>query len=79
MADDQSPQNSAPAGDHIDLNDAAQVERWAKRLDATPEQIKGAVQRVGSAAADVEMDLKGTHATTNADQEARAESDPKLR
>ena len=72
-------EGSTPDSDHIDVSDEAQVEYWAKKLDATPDQIKAAVKRTGSLAADVEMDLKGTHSTTNADQEERAESDPKLK
>ena len=58
----------------IDLNDDANVRAWAKKLDATPEQIREAVEAKGIQAADVEMHLKGSHATTNADQEARMES-----
>ena len=58
----------------IDVKDDANVQAWAKKLDATPEQIREAVEAKGNLAADVEMHLKGTHATTNADQEARAEA-----
>ena len=58
----------------IDVNDDANVRAWATKLDASPEQIREAVGAKGSKAADVEMHLKGSHATTNADQEARAES-----
>ncbi len=70
---------NTPDSDHIDGNDRAQVEHWAKKLDAAPDQITASIKRVGNLAADVEMDLKGTHATTNADQEERAESNPKLK
>lgn len=58
----------------IDLNDDANVRAWAKKLDASPEQIREAVEAKGNQAADVEMHLKGSHATTNADQEARVET-----
>ena len=58
----------------IDVNDDASVHAWATKLDATPEQIRDAVEAKGNQAADVEMHLKGSHATTNADQEARVES-----
>ena len=57
----------------IDVKDDANVRAWATKLDATPEQIREAVGAKGNQAADVEMHLKGSHATTNADQEARAE------
>lgn len=61
-------------GTTIDLNDDANVRAWAKKLDATPEQIREAVEAKGNQAPDVEMHLKGSHATTNADQEARMEA-----
>ena len=54
--------------DRIDLQDAEAVARWAKKLDATPEQLREAVQAVGDRAADVEMHLKGARSTTNADR-----------
>ena len=78
MANEQ-PQASAstPDSDHINVNDESQVAYWAKKLDATADQIKAAVERVGNLAADVEMNLKGTHSTTNADQEDRAEAKSK--
>ncbi len=80
MANEQSAGSSPlPDPDHIDGSNGSQVEHWAKKLDATPDQIKASIERVGNLAADVEMDLKGTHATTNADTEERAESDPKLK
>lgn len=61
-------------GTTIDLNDDGNVRAWARKLDATPEQIREAVEAKGNQAADVEMHLKGSHATTNADQEARMEA-----
>lgn len=76
MANPQE-KGSTPDSDHIDIGDESRVEYWAKKLDATPDQIKAAVERAGNLAADVEMDLKGTHSTTNADQEERAESGSK--
>ena len=60
--------------ERIDIHQEYELRGWAKKFDATPEQIKEAVKRVGDRAADVEMDLKGSHATTNADQEARGDS-----
>lgn len=80
MANEQLADSAgAPDGEHIDENDKSQIEHWAKKLDAAPHQIEASIQRVGNLAADVEMDLKGSHATTNADQEARAENEPKLK
>jgi hypothetical protein len=54
--------------DRIDLADEQATARWAKKLDATPEQLREAVQAVGDKAADVEMHLKGARATTNSDR-----------
>ena len=60
--------------DRIDLNDQDDVRRWARRLDATEEQIRDAVDTVGDRASEVELHLKGSRSTTNADQQARAGS-----
>ena len=73
MADEQT-QGGEPLGTRIDVNQDDQLQAWSKKLDATPEQIREAVQAVGDQAPDVEMHLKGSRATTNADQEARAEA-----
>ena len=78
MADDKT-KSSGQDRTRIDVNEDYELRDWAKKLDATPEQIREAVKNVGDRAADVEMHLKGTHATTNADQEARAEAADKAR
>lgn len=54
--------------DRIDIDDAQARAHWARKLDASEEQLKEAVRAVGDRAADVEMHLKGTHSTTNADR-----------
>ena len=54
--------------DRIDVNDDQALAGWAKKLDATPEQLREAVQAVGDRAADVEMHLKGTRSTSNSDR-----------
>ncbi|GAB3666042.1 DUF3606 domain-containing protein [Ramlibacter alkalitolerans] len=54
--------------DRIDPNDEQELARWAKKLDATPDQLRAAVQAVGDQAADVEMHLKGARASTNSDR-----------
>jgi lipase chaperone LimK len=54
--------------DRIDIQDEQEVARWAKKLDATPEQLREAVGAVGDKAADVEMHLKGARSTTNSDR-----------
>ena len=62
--------NSQPGvqPDRIDLQDEQAVARWAKKLDATPEQLREAVRAVGDKAADVEMHLKGARSTSNSDR-----------
>ncbi|RYX95925.1 MAG: DUF3606 domain-containing protein [Comamonadaceae bacterium] len=62
--------SSAPGvqPDRVDLNDHAATAKWAKKLDVTDQQLKDAVKEVGDKAADVEMHLKGSHSTTNADR-----------
>ena len=54
--------------DRIDLGDTNDTASWAKKFDVTPEQIKEAVTAVGDRAADVELHLKGTRSTTNAER-----------
>jgi Protein of unknown function (DUF3606) len=54
--------------DRIDLNDPAACAQWAKKLDASEDQLRDAVAAVGDKAGDVEMHLKGSHSTTNSDR-----------
>lgn len=54
--------------DRIDMNDPVVCAQWAKKLDVTEEQLREAVTTVGDMAPDVEMHLKGSHSTTNADR-----------
>jgi hypothetical protein len=78
MADDKS-KTGGQDRTRINVHEDYELRDWAKTLDATPNQIRAAVKAVGDRAADVEMHLKGTHATTNADQEACAEAGGKAR
>ena len=78
MADDKT-KSGGQDRTRINVSEDYELRDWAKKLDATPSQIEDAVKAVGDRAADVEMYLKGTHATTNADQEARAEAIDKAR
>lgn len=52
---------------HIDRHDASQVERWTREFDVTNEQLAEAIAKVGDKAADVELYLKGSRSSTNAD------------
>ena len=72
MADNTSKTNG-PEAERIDVAAGEGLQGWAKKFDVTPAQIREAVQAVGDQAADVEMHLKGSHATTNADREAKAD------
>ena len=54
--------------DRIDINDPAALAMWAKKLDVSENQLREAVTAVGDTAADIEMHLKGSHSTTNADR-----------
>lgn len=65
MADDTT---QAQGSDRLRINvhETYELRDWAKRFDATPEQVEEAVKAVGDRAADVEMHLKGTRSSTNA-------------
>ncbi|MEJ7687446.1 MAG: DUF3606 domain-containing protein [Variovorax sp.] len=60
--------NSAAQPERIDIDDARALDEWSGKLDVTADQLREAVQAVGSVAADVEMHLKGSRSTTNADR-----------
>ncbi|HEX6362282.1 MAG TPA: DUF3606 domain-containing protein [Albitalea sp.] len=57
--------------ERIDVNEERAVRDWAKKFDASPQQIKEAVQAVGDRADKVEMYLKGSRATVNSDRVSR--------
>ena len=57
-----------PESELIDPNDADALAAWAAKLDVTASQINDALDAVGTRAADVEMHLKGSRSTTNADR-----------
>ena len=54
--------------DRIDVNDAKARADWARKLDASEDQLREAVRAVGAKATDVEMHLKGARSTTNSDR-----------
>ena len=54
--------------DRIDVKDPSALAQWAKKLDVSENQLREAVTVVGDTAADIEMHLKGSHSTTNADR-----------
>lgn len=54
--------------DRIAVDDPQALADWARKLDASEEQVREAVAAVGPQAADVEMHLKGARSTTNSDR-----------
>ncbi|URI06433.1 DUF3606 domain-containing protein [Aquincola tertiaricarbonis] len=67
-------QDNAQQPARIDLDDAAQVADWSRKLAVSEEQLHEAVGAVGPLATDVEMHLKGSRSTTNSDRTAAAAS-----
>ena len=68
---DNSSIRSGSDRERINVHQDHELRHWAKKFDATPEQIKEAVQAVGDRADKVEMHLKGSRSTTNSDREER--------
>jgi hypothetical protein len=58
--------------ERIDIKDQGEWDRWAKKLDASHEQIREAIEAVGDDASDVEMHLKGVRSTSNDDRVEKA-------
>ena len=52
----------------IDIAREDEVREWAKKLDASPQQIKEAVQAVGDRADDVELHLKGSRSSETSER-----------
>jgi len=52
----------------VDLDSPENVNRWLRELDVTRDQLEAAVKAVGTSATEVEMYLKGSRSSTNADQ-----------
>lgn len=63
-------QNTTSVEDRIDLNNAGQLSEWARKFDATPEQISEAVKAVGDHPENVEMHLKGSRSSSNSERVA---------
>ena len=59
---------SSPEVKRIDVRDEAALREWSRKFDATPEQLREAVDAVGDHADDVEMHLKGSRSTTNSER-----------
>lgn len=57
MSDDKSNRGS-PDRKRIDMNDPDEVRHWTKSLGVTPEELKAAVERVGTSAEKVRESLR---------------------
>ena len=68
----ESAGTGGPQGQRIDLDREQDLREWARKLDATEEQLKEAVAAVGPLASDVEDHLKGSRATTNSERTRQA-------
>ena len=62
--------NTSRDAQRIDLADTAALREWARKLDATPEQLREAVAAVGDHPDDVEMHLKGSRSSSNSERVA---------
>lgn len=58
MSDDKT-QSSGQDRTRINVNEDYELRDWSKKFGVTPEQLKAAVQAVGTHAASVEAHLKG--------------------
>ncbi|MFS2047363.1 DUF2934 domain-containing protein [Variovorax sp. Varisp41] len=52
----------------VNARNSSKVAELARKLDATPEQVEEAIRAVGPNASDIELHLKGTRSTTNAER-----------
>lgn len=58
--------------ERINVNQEYELRDWAKKFNASPDQIREAVKAVGDRADEVEMHLKGSNSSSNASREATA-------
>ena len=59
---------ASPDAERIDIQDPQARAEWARKLDATEDEVREAVSAVGDKPGDVELHLKGSRATTNSDR-----------
>jgi len=67
MASSPTPQDAAD-DPRLDLRDEADLHAWARRLDASPDELRAAAAAVGDRIADIELHLKGSRASTNSER-----------
>ncbi len=56
--------------ERIDVNNDQALESWAKKFNATAQQIRDAVAEVGDHPENVELHLKGSRASSNSERVA---------
>jgi hypothetical protein len=72
-----TPSPATPASeDRIDLSSPSSVDEWSTKLDVSEDQLREAVGAVGNRASDVELHLKGSRSTTNAERVDEAGAAP---
>ena len=73
MVSDTNQENdmSAPNVERIDLNNEQALATWARKFDASAEQIREAVEAVGNHPDDVELHLKGSRSSSNSERVAK--------
>ena len=57
MADDKTKKGPADAS-KVNVHEDYEVHYWTKKFGCTPQQLKDAVEKVGTGAAAVEKELK---------------------
>lgn len=67
MADNPAVRNGSDR-ERVNIHQEHELKYWSKKFDATPEQLKEAVQAVGDHADRVEAHLKGSRSTSNSDR-----------
>jgi hypothetical protein len=72
MTSDSASSAGKTAAQRIDVDREEDLREWARKLDVSEDQLKEAVQAVGSVASDVEDHLKGSRATTNSERTREA-------
>jgi hypothetical protein len=77
MTPPSQARQSAPdaSAERIELQDPFAAQVWAKKLNISGEQLREAIEAVGDRAADVEMHLKGSRSTSNAERVKKAGGD----
>ncbi|HUP08653.1 MAG TPA: DUF3606 domain-containing protein [Caldimonas sp.] len=75
MASSRTP-TDASDDPRLDVRDEADLQAWAGRLDASPEELRAAAAAVGDRIADIELYLKGSRASTNRERVERGLNGP---